>query len=250
MDDSARGGLTRRQFGALAVTAAAAAAADGLFPASAQAQAAPAMPAAGTAAGPGVTFPMPALGYAPEALEPVISARTLGFHYGKHTKAYYDNTNKALEGTPTAGLTLEKVFLDAAKDPAKMALFNNAAQAWNHTFYFNGMKQGGGGEPTGKLAEKIKASFGGYEAFAKEFTAQALGQFGSGWAWLVAEGDALKVVKTPNAMNPLVNNQKPLLTVDVWEHAYYLDYQNLRADYVKGFLEKLVNWDFVAKNLG
>ncbi|WP_423747992.1 superoxide dismutase [Fundidesulfovibrio agrisoli] len=238
-DEAPQGGMTRRQFGALAVSAAAVAAAAGAFPG-----------VAGAQAGPGVTFPMPELGYPLEALEPVISAKTLSFHYGKHTKAYYDNTNKALEGKPTAGLTLEKVFLDAAKDPAAVGLFNNAAQAWNHTFYFNGMKKGGGGEPTGKLAEKIKAGFGGYDGFVKEFMAAATTQFGSGWAWLVLEGDALKVVKTPNAMNPLVNNQKPLLTVDVWEHAYYLDYQNLRGDYVKGFLEKLVNWDFVAKNLG
>lgn len=230
-------GMTRRRFNTIALSAAAVAAAGGLGAAAAQAQA------------PAAIFPMPPLPFAEDALEPVITAKTLSFHYGKHTKAYYDNVNKALEGKPTAGLTLEKVFLDAAKDPAAVGLFNNAAQAWNHTFYFAGMKKGGGGEPAGKLAEKIKASFGGFDVFKKEFSDAAATQFGSGWAWLVADGDALKVVKTPNAMNPMVNGQKPLLTVDVWEHAYYLDYQNRRADYVKAFLEQLVNWEFVAKNL-
>ena len=194
-------------------------------------------------------FSMPPLPYPEDALEPVISAKTLSFHYGKHTRLYYDNVNKALETRPTAGLTLEKVFLEASKDAAAMGLFNNAAQAWNHTFYFSGLKKGGGGEPSGKLGEAIKAAFGGFEEFKKAFIEAGVTQFGSGWAWLVQEGDALKVVKTPNAMTPLVNNQKPLFTVDVWEHAYYLDYQNRRADYVKDVLEKLANWDFVASNL-
>ncbi len=238
MDDAHSGGLNRRQFNTLAAAAVTVAAAGTLgFAANAAAQAAPA-------------FPMPALPYPEDALDPVITAKTLSFHYGKHTKAYYDNMNKALEGKPTAGLTLEKVFLDAAKDAAAVGLFNNAAQAWNHTFYFAGLKKGGGGAPTGKLAEKIAASFGGFEDFKKQFMDAAATQFGSGWAWLVSEGGALKVVKTPNAMNPLVNGQKPLFTVDVCEHAYYLDYQNRRADYVKDVLEKLANWDFVAKNLG
>ncbi|KAF0233350.1 MAG: Superoxide [Desulfovibrionaceae bacterium] len=195
-------------------------------------------------------FAIPALPYPEDALEPVISAKTLSFHYGKHTKAYYDNTNKALEGKPSTDMTLEKVFLDAAKDPAAAGLFNNAAQSWNHTFYFAGLKKGGGGKPTGKLAEALNASFGSYEGFVKAFSEAGMTQFGSGWAWLVADAGALKVVKTPNAMNPMVNGQKPLLTVDVWEHAYYLDYQNRRADYLKDVLEKLVNWEFVAKNLG
>jgi len=194
-------------------------------------------------------FSMPPLPYPEDALEPVISAKTLSFHYGKHTRLYYDNVNKALETRPAAGLTLEKVFLEASKDAAAMGLFNNAAQAWNHTFYFSGLKKGGGGEPSGKLGEAIKAAFGGFEEFKKAFIEAGVTQFGSGWAWLVKEGDALKVVKTPNAMNPLVNNQKPLFTVDVWEHAYYLDYQNRRADYVKDVLEKLANWEFVATNL-
>ena len=237
MDKKTTGGLTRREFNTLAATVAAAAAFDVFSPQTAQAQ--------GVA-----VFPIPALPYPEDALEPVISAKTLSFHYGKHTKTYYDNMNKALEGKTAAGLTLEKVFLDAAKDAAAAGLFNNAAQAWNHTFYFAGLKKGGGGAPTGKLADAIKAAFGGLEEFKKALIEAATTQFGSGWAWLVAENGVLKVVKTPNAMNPMVNNQKPLWTVDVWEHAYYLDYQNRRADYVKDVLEKLVNWDFVAKNLG
>lgn len=237
MDKMTTSGLTRRDFNTLAATAAAAAAFGVFSPQPAQAQ--------GVA-----VFPIPALPYPEDALDPVISAKTLSFHYGKHTKAYYDNMNKALEGKPTAGLTLEKVFLDAAKDAATVGLFNNSAQAWNHTFYFAGLKKGGGGNPSGKLADAIKAAFGGYEEFKKSMIDAATTQFGSGWAWLVEENGALKVVKTPNAMNPLVNNQKPLWTVDVWEHAYYLDYQNRRADYVKDVLEKLVNWEFVAKNLG
>jgi Fe-Mn family superoxide dismutase len=193
-------------------------------------------------------FAMPPLPYPENALEPVISANTISFHYDKHTKLYYDNTNKMLEAKPMAGMTLEKVFLEAAKDAAAMALFNNAAQAWNHTFYWNGLKAGGGA-PTGKLAEMIQASFGGMENCAKALTEAGMTQFGSGWAWLVHEGGKLSAVKTGNAGNPLTNGQKPLLAIDVWEHAYYLDYQNRRADYIKGVLEKLVNWEFVAKNL-
>jgi len=195
-------------------------------------------------------FPIPALPYPENALEPVLSAKTLSFHYGKHTKAYYDNMNKALAGKPTAGMSLEKVFLDAAKDAASIGLFNNSAQAWNHTFYFSGLKPGGGGLPTGSVAEAINAAFGSYDKFKEDLLQAATTQFGSGWAWLVSDNGQLKVVKTPNAMNPMVNGQRPLWTIDVWEHAYYLDYQNLRGDYVKGVLDKLVNWDFVAKNLG
>ena len=229
-------GLTRREFMAATAVTVAAAAFSGFAAQDAHAQGGP-------------MFPMPALPYPEDALEPVISAKTLSFHYGKHTKAYYDNTNKALEGKAAAGLTLEKVFLDAAKDQAQAGLFNNAAQAWNHTFYFSCLKKGGGGQPSGKLAEAIKAGFGGHDAFVKAFSEAAATQFGSGWAWLVSDAGSLKVVKTANAMNPMVAGQKPLLTVDVWEHAYYLDYQNRRADYVKEVLEKLVNWEFVAKNL-
>lgn len=231
---SPSGLVSRRRFTALAA-AAAAMAAFGAFPGRARASAA---------------FPAPGLPYPENALEPVISAKTLSFHHGKHTAAYYANLNKMLDGKPTAGLTLEKVILDAAKDPAQMGLFNNAAQAWNHTFYFQCLKSGGGGEPSGRLAEKLNAAFGSFAAFRGQFVEAAMSQFGSGWAWLVAEGDALKVVKTPNAGNPMTSGQKPLFTVDVWEHAYYLDYQNRRKDYVEGVLDKLANWDFAAKNLG
>lgn len=230
-------GMTRREFTTLVAASAATVLGSTLFPLTTHAQGAP-------------MFPMPALPYAEDALDPVISANTLSFHYGKHTKTYYDNINKLLAEKPMAGMSLERVFMDASKDAAAIGLFNNAAQAWNHTFYFQCMKKGGGGAPSGKLAEKINSAFGGFEAFTTAFTEAAVTQFGSGWAWLVDDAGTLKVVKTPNAMNPLVNNQKPLLTIDVWEHAYYLDYQNRRADYVKGFLEKLVNWEFVAKNLG
>ena len=197
------------------------------------------------------TFAAPPLPYAENALEPVISAKTVGFHYGKHTLGYFDNANKLVADTPLAGQPLEKVFLEAAKDPKLVGLFRNAAQAWNHVFYWNGLAAGGGGAPSGKLAKAVEASFGGLEPCQKALTEAALAQFGSGWAWLVADpAGKLSVVKTGNADNPMQEGLKPLWVIDVWEHAYYLDYQNRRADYVKGVLEKLVNWDFAAKNLG
>ncbi len=197
------------------------------------------------------TFAAPPLPYPENALEPVISARTVSFHYGKHTMAYFENANKLVADTKLAGEPLEKVFLEAAKDPKLTGLFNNAAQAWNHAFYWPGLKGGGGGAPTGKLAKAIETSFGSLENCKKELTEAAVTQFGSGWAWLVADGAGkLKVVKTGNAANPLQDGLKPLWTIDVWEHAYYLDYQNRRPDHVKDVLDKLINWDYVAKNLG
>ena len=196
-------------------------------------------------------FAAPPLPYAENALEPVISARTVGFHYGKHTLGYFDNANKLVEQSPFVGQSLDKVFLEAAKDPKMVGLFNNAAQAWNHVFYWNGLKPGGGGEPTGRLARAVEASFGSAEACKKALAEAAVTQFGSGWAWLVADNAGkLKVVKTGNAGNPMQEGLTPLWVIDVWEHAYYLDYQNKRADYVAGVLDKLVNWDAVAKNLG
>ena len=196
-------------------------------------------------------FAAPPLPYAENALEPVISARTVSFHYGKHTLGYFDNANKLVEQSPFAGQPLDKVFLEAAKDPKMVGLFNNAAQAWNHVFYWNGLKPGGGGEPTGRLARAVEASFGSAEACKKALAEAAVTQFGSGWAWLVADNAGkLKVVKTGNAGNPMQEGLTPLWVIDVWEHAYYLDYQNKRADYVAGVLDKLVNWDAVAKNLG
>jgi Fe-Mn family superoxide dismutase len=190
-----------------------------------------------------------ALPYADTALAPVISANTLSFHYGKHHKAYVDNGNKALAGTELEGRPLADIVRATYKTD-KVAIFNNVAQVWNHDFYWYSMKAGGGGAPKGRIADLINSSFGGYDAFKTELSQAALTQFGSGWAWLVSDGGKLKVTKTPNAENPLCFGQTPLLTVDVWEHAYYLDYQNRRADYVAAWLDKLVNWDFAEKNLG
>lgn len=192
----------------------------------------------------------PPLPYPETDLEPYISAKTISFHHGKHTAAYYTNTAKLLEGKPLHGKPLTEVFLEAYKDKDNPGLFNNAAQSWNHTFYWNSMKKGGGGEPSGRLGDAVKAAFGGFEGFKKAFSEAAATQFASGWAWLVLDKTELKVVKTGNAANPQVSGQTPLLTIDVWEHAYYLDHQNRRADYIKAFLDNLVNWDFVAKNFG
>jgi superoxide dismutase, Fe-Mn family len=193
---------------------------------------------------------LPALPYADNALAPIISANTLGFHYGKHHQAYVDNLTKLVTGTVFADLPLVKIITTAEGVADKMAIFNNAAQTWNHTFFWNSLKPNGGGEPPAKLKEKIEASFGSVDACKKELSTAAMAQFGSGWAWLVLDGDTLKVIKTGNAATPITTSSKPLLTIDVWEHAYYLDYQNRRADYVNAVLDKLINWDFAADNLG
>jgi len=192
---------------------------------------------------------LPALPYAESALAPVISANTIGFHYGKHHKGYIDNLNKLVAGTEFAGLTLEKIIVKAAGDAKNAAIFNNAAQAWNHTFYWRSLMPNGGGEPSSELKKKIEASFGTLDALKKELATAATTQFGSGWAWLALEGDKLKVVKTGNADTPLAKGVKPLLTIDVWEHAYYLDYQNRRTDYVAAVIDKLINWSFAVDNL-
>lgn len=196
-------------------------------------------------------FTLPELPYAQDALEPHISADTLSFHYGKHHQAYVTNLNKLVEGSEleSANLSLEDIIKVSAKDSDKKGIFNNAAQVWNHTFYWNSMKPGGGGEPEGELADMINASFGGLDKFKEEFKNAGATQFGSGWAWLVLEGAQLKVMKTPNAELPLTQGKSPLLTMDVWEHAYYLDYQNKRPEYMDVFLNSLVNWDFAAENL-
>jgi Superoxide dismutase len=192
---------------------------------------------------------LPELPFAKDALEPHISSKTLDFHYGKHHNAYVVNTNKLLENHPLKGKTLEEIIEGTAGDSAQMALFNNAAQVWNHTFYWNSIKPKGGGKPTGKIAERINSDLGGYDKFVETFQTAAVGQFGSGWAWLVVNKDGkLEVIKTANADTPLAHGLKPVLTVDVWEHAYYLDYQNRRPDYVKGFIENLLNWDFANSN--
>lgn len=192
---------------------------------------------------------LPSLPYGLDALEPHISSRTLEFHHGKHHAGYVANLNKMIAGSDLDGKSLEEVISSAAGDGSKAGIFNNAAQVWNHSFYWQCMKPGGGGSPTGALAEKINADFGSFEAFVEQFKTAGATQFGSGWAWLVLDSGSLKVTKTANADLPLAHGQKALLTMDVWEHAYYLDYQNRRPDYIGTFLTKLVNWDFVAANL-
>jgi len=193
---------------------------------------------------------LPPLPYADNALAPVISANTISFHYGKHHKAYVDNLNKLIVGTEFADLSLEKIITETAGKAEKIAIFNNAAQTWNHTFYWSSLKPKGGGEPPAVLKKKIEASFGTVDACKKELAAAATTQFGSGWAWLVLDGEKLKVVKTSNADVPLTKGMKPLLNIDVWEHAYYLDYQNRRVDYLNVVIDKLINWGFAADNLG
>lgn len=197
-----------------------------------------------------MSFTLPPLPYAQNALEPHISANTLSFHYGKHHQAYVTNLNNLVKDTPWATATLEEVIMASAKDATKAGVFNNAAQVWNHTFYWNSMKPNGGGAPKGELAKKIDKDFGSFDAFKEAFKQAGTTQFGSGWAWLVLDGGTLKVTKTGNADLPMVHGQKALLTMDVWEHAYYLDFQNKRPDYITTFLDKLVNWDFAEKNLG
>ena len=196
-----------------------------------------------------MSFTLPDLPYASNALEPHITAHTLSFHHGKHHQAYVTNLNNLIEGTELASQTLEEIILAVAGDASKAGIFNNAAQVWNHTFYWSSMKPNGGGEPTGAIAAKIVEDFGSFEAFLKEFKTAGATQFGSGWAWLVLEGGKLKITKTPNADTPLAHGQKAILTVDVWEHAYYLDYQNRRPDYLETFFKHLVNWDFANVNL-
>ncbi|MBU2234990.1 MAG: superoxide dismutase [Proteobacteria bacterium] len=193
---------------------------------------------------------LPELPYAKDALTPVISANTLEFHYGKHHRAYVENLGKLIAGTDLADEDLKTIIKKAAGDPAKAGIFNNAAQVWNHSFYWKCLKAGGGGAPTGAVAEKIAAAWGSYEKFAEDLKNAGVTQFGSGWAWLVLDGGQLKIVKTTNADTPIAHGVKPLLTIDVWEHAYYLDYQNRRPDYLTAVIGKLIDWDFVNANLG
>ena len=189
---------------------------------------------------------LPALPYDRTALEPHISAETIDFHYGKHHQTYVTNLNNLVEGTDHASASLEDVIL-AADNPSP--LFNNAAQVWNHTFYWNSMAPGGGGEPTGEVGEAINSAFGSYDAFRTQFAEAATTQFGSGWAWLIDDGSGLKITKTANADLPMKHSAKALLTIDVWEHAYYIDFRNARPNYISTFLDSLVNWDFVAQNM-
>ena len=194
---------------------------------------------------------LPALPYAKDALVPYISAETLEFHHGKHHQTYVTNLNNLIKDTDLAGKSLEEIILISAKDASKAGVFNNAAQIWNHTFYWNSITPNGGGEPTGPIAAKITEAFGSYEKFKEEFKQAALTQFGSGWAWLVADqvNGTLSIVKTANADTPLAHGKVAVLTVDVWEHAYYIDYRNRRPDYVTTFLDKLVNWEYANAKL-
>ena len=187
---------------------------------------------------------LPALPFERTALEPNISGETIDYHYGKHHKAYVDNLNKMIEGTEFADMALEDII-----KKSQGGMFNNAAQVWNHTFYWNCLSPNGGGEPTGKLADAINAAFGDFATFKAEFTKTAVGTFGSGWAWLVQRPDgSVALVSTSNAATPLTGEDTALMTCDVWEHAYYLDYQNLRPKYLENFWN-LVNWDFIAGNM-
>jgi Fe-Mn family superoxide dismutase len=197
-----------------------------------------------------MAFTLPDLPYGRNGLAPVISEETLNFHHGKHHQAYVTNLNKLIDGTDLADAGLEDIIRAASADASKAGLFNNAAQVWNHTFYWHSMKPGGGGKPHGAIADKIDADFGSYDAFRDQFKAAGGSQFGSGWAWLVLKGGKLEIQKTPNAETPITDTDcTPLLTMDVWEHAYYLDYQNSRPNYMDAFLDKLVNWDFANQNL-
>tara|TARA_R110002049_G_scaffold49280_1_gene141246 strand:- start:14 stop:610 length:597 start_codon:yes stop_codon:yes gene_type:complete len=198
-----------------------------------------------------MAFSLPDLPYGRGDLAPHISEETLNYHHGKHHQAYVTNLNGLIEGTDLADKSLEEIIKIAAADKSKAGLFNNAAQVWNHTFYWHSMKPNGGGKPAGKIADKIESDLGGYDQFVKDFKAAGGGQFGSGWAWLVLKGGKLAITKTPNAETPLTEaGVTPILTMDVWEHAYYLDYQNSRPNYMDAFINNLINWDFANKNLG
>jgi len=193
---------------------------------------------------------LPVLPYEKNTLAPYISQQTIEYHYGKHHNAYVTNTNKLIEGTDLSNQDLGNIIKKTSKDTSMSSIFNNAAQVWNHSFYWACMKPGGGGPPSGAIAERIASDFGSYEKFAEQFKNAGTTQFGSGWAWLILKDNHLEIMKTSNADTPLAHGLKPLLTVDVWEHAYYLDYQNRRPDYLASFLEHLINWDFVNSLIG
>ena len=197
-----------------------------------------------------MSFTLPDLPYAKDALAPHISAETLEFHHGKHHATYVNKLNELVENSPMASKSLEEIIHETDGDDSKTGVFNNAAQVWNHTFYWQSMRPNGGGAPTGDLADMIDRDFGSLDGFKKAFSDAGAGQFGSGWAWLVLAGDKLEIRKTPNAKTPLTEDGvTPLMTMDVWEHAYYLDYQNKRPAYMSAFLDHLVNWEFAADNL-
>ena len=192
---------------------------------------------------------LPQLPYPYDALEPHISRTTLEVHHGKHHRAYVEKVKALAREVHLADQPLERIIRQTAGQDSHRALFNNAAQAWNHAFYWRSLRPDGGGEPQGEIAERVKTDLGSYGSFVEQLAAAATGQFGSGWAWLVLDGNRLKVTQTANADTPLAHGQTPLLTIDVWEHAYYLDYQNRRVDYVAAVIEQLINWDFASRNL-
>jgi Fe-Mn family superoxide dismutase len=196
-----------------------------------------------------MAFELPDLPYDYEALAPYMSAKTLHLHHDKHHQAYVTNLNNLIEGTEFAGKSLEEVVTGSYGDAAKQGIFNNAGQHWNHNLFWRIMKKGGGGNPGGELAKRIDDAFGSFEAFKEQFKTAGVTQFGSGWAWLALGGDQLKVVKTPNGENPLVHGMRPILGVDVWEHAYYVDYENRRPEYLAAFLNQMVNWEEVEAEL-
>jgi len=192
---------------------------------------------------------LPPLPFEKNALEPYISSQTLEYHYGKHHNTYVVNTNNLTKETELENISLEDIIMRSVNDSTKIALFNNAAQVWNHTFYWNSLKPNGGGLPNGAVGQKISADFGSYENFVNLFKEAALAQFGSGWAWLVIDNGKLTIIKTTNADTPIAHGIKPILCIDVWEHAYYLDYKNGRADYTDAVIKNLLNWDFANENL-
>jgi len=195
-------------------------------------------------------FFLPPLPYAENALNPIISAETIRFHYGKHHRGYVDTLNKLVNGTPFADFSLEELVRYTAGKTEHAAIFHNAAQVWNHAFYWQCMSPTGAGVPPLALTRRTDTRFGNLDSLKEELCAAAISQFGSGWTWLVLDGSRLRVIRTDNADTPLTTHLQPLLAIDIWEHAYYLDYQNRRAEYVKGVIDKLLNWEFAATNLG
>jgi Fe-Mn family superoxide dismutase len=194
-------------------------------------------------------FQLPALPWQENALEPIISARTIGLHHGKHHAAYVKKLNELVAGTRFADMPLEQVVASTAGNAETAKIFNNAAQAWNHTFFWSCLRPRGGGQPPGKIARLLEESFGGSAQFNEKFAQAAVDQFGSGWAWLVARGGKLEVISTSNAQTPITMGATPLLTIDVWEHAYYLDYENRRPEFVKAVIDGLLDWDFALEQL-